>query len=105
MAMDGTENDAAVDRIADQVNMLQDGEAMINVTWNGQNGDMGPVLRDSPDDQVKEWVQEAVRTGGVPGIDADPAADFTDYVVDKVDTQAGPKLMVRPKVPFGGANV
>ena len=80
-------------------------EARINVTWNNQNGDLpDPVSFDSTDADVRGWVSEAVRTGGVPGIRADAAANFTDYVVERfAPTEARPhnQIMVRPKVVFG----
>jgi hypothetical protein len=80
-------------------------EARVNVTWKGSNGDLpDPVSVDAQDADVKRWVQEAVRTGGVPGIAADPTADFTDFVVDRFQpTEVRPWAMfaTRPKTPFG----
>ncbi len=80
-------------------------EARVNVTWGGQNGDLvSPAPFDSADGDVKQWVTEAVRAGTVPGIPADPAADFTDFVVDRfVPTETRPHnlLQLRPKTPFG----
>ena len=80
-------------------------EARVNITWGGQNGDLAdPVLFDSTDGDVKQWITEAVRTGGVPGISADPDADFTDFVVNRYEATEGVpfnKIVVRPKTPFG----
>jgi hypothetical protein len=81
------------------------GEARINVTWAGQNGDLPSAApRDSADGDVRRWVTEAVRTGGIPGIAADPRADFRDYVVDRFppsDHRPYDLIQIRPKTPFG----
>jgi hypothetical protein len=80
-------------------------EARVNVTWKGQNGDLpDTVARDSTDADVRQWVTEAVRTGGVPGINADARADFSDFVIDRFapnDARPYNLIQVRPKVPFG----
>jgi hypothetical protein len=80
-------------------------EARVNVTWKGQNGDLpDTVARDATDADVRQWVTEAVRTGGIPGINADARADFTDFVIDRFaanDARPYNLIQVRPKVPFG----
>lgn len=85
---------------------MQDNEARLNITWQGANGDLPDLmLTDSSDAEVKAAALEAVRTGGVPGIPADPNADFRDFVVDRFPpSEAHPysKIMLRPKTPFGG---
>lgn len=82
-----------------------EGEAKVNVTWRGQNGDLvNPVGYDSTSEDVRTWVTEAVRTGGVPGIPADDAADFRDFVVERfppTEIRPWPLISVRPKTPFG----
>lgn len=82
-----------------------DGEARVNITWNGQNGDMAaPVSVDSTEGDIKSWVTEAVRTGSVPGILADQNADFSDFVVDRFspsDVRPYSLIQIRPKTPFG----
>lgn len=84
--------------------IVQD-QARVNVTWGGQNGDLpDAVPRDSTDADVKAWVQEAVRTGGVPNIPADPAADFRDFIVDRyAATEQTPynRIFIRPKTAYG----
>lgn len=84
-------------------------EARVNITYGGQNGDLpDPVMLDSTDGDVKQWVTEAVRTGGIPGIPADPTADFRDFIVQKFPpTDARPYnlFQVRPKTPFGKGEV
>jgi hypothetical protein len=79
--------------------------ARLNVTINGQNGDLpDPVSYDATDGDIKQIVTEAIHTGYIPGIDADANADLTDFVVDRFPASEDlpPRLMVRPKVPFGG---
>lgn len=85
---------------------MEPNQARVNVTYAGSNGDLpDPVSFDATDGDIRQWVTEAVRGGGVPGIAAAPAADFTDFVVDRFGpTDARPYnlLAVRPKTPFGG---
>jgi hypothetical protein len=87
--------------------VIKANEARVNVTWKGQNGDLpDTVSRDANDGDVRQWVTEAVRTGGVPGIPADARADFTDFVIDRFTAnEARPYnlIQVRPKVPFGSS--
>ncbi len=79
--------------------------ARVNITWAGQNGDLpDPVHYDSTDGDVKGWVTESVRTGSVPGIRADPRADFKDFVVDRFGPTAQRPynlIQIRPKTAFG----
>lgn len=88
-----------------EMNTIQDNEARVNVTWQGQNGDLpDPVSFDATNGDVLQWITEAVRGGDVPGITADPSADFSDFVVDRFSaTEARPYnlIQVRPKTPFG----
>jgi hypothetical protein len=84
--------------------VMEDYEAMVNVTWSGSNGDMpDPVSYDSTDDAILQMVTEAVQTGGIPGIPSDNNADFENFVVDRFPaTEDRPnRIMVRPKTPFG----
>lgn len=84
---------------------VRENEARVNVTWGGQNGDLtDPVPFDSADGDIKQWITEAVRTGTVPGIRADAAADFHDFVVDRfpaTDVRPYKLIQLRPKTPFG----
>lgn len=83
---------------------VQDYEARVNVTYGGQNGDLpDPVNFESTDGDVKGWVTEALRAGGVPGMTA-TTADFRDFMVDRFPaTEARPYnlIQLRPKTPFG----
>ncbi len=83
-------------------------EARVNVTVAGSNGDLpDPVSFDATDGDIKAWVTEAVRTGNVPGIPANPDVSFVDFVVDRFSaSEARPYnlLQVRPKTPFGHFN-
>lgn len=87
------------------IEVLPPNEARINITFAGANGDMPqPVPRDATDADIKAWVQECVRAGGIPGIAADPNANFNDFVVDRfppTDVRPWSLLAVRPKTPFG----
>lgn len=85
--------------------VIQANEARVNITWAGANGDMPqPVEFDAKAEDIRTWVTEAVRTGGIPGIAADPNANFNDFVVDRFPTNdARPYnlIQIRPKTPFG----
>ena len=85
--------------------MIGEHEARVNVTFGGSNGDLpDPVSFDATDGDIKQWVTEAIRTGGIPGIAANPMASLEDFVVDRFDAnEARPHrlLQLRPKTPFG----
>ena len=87
------------------MNALDFNEAKVMITWAGQTGDLpDTVAWNASDTQIKGWVTEAVRTGGVPGIDRDARADCRDFIVDRFNPNAVrpyPLIQVRPKTPFG----
>lgn len=80
-------------------------EARVNVTFSGQNGDLpDPVSFDATDAEIRTWVTEAVRSGSVPGIAANPNADFNDFMIDRFnanDVRGYNLISLRPKTPFG----
>ncbi len=85
-------------------------QARVNLTYspNGisRNVDLpDPVSIDISDDGVLRILTEAVRAGGVPGIPADPNANFErNFVVERIPpSEQYPynRMLVRPKVPFG----
>lgn len=81
------------------------GMAKFNITYNGENGDLAdPVSYDSTDADLKQIATETVRNGDIPGIEADPDADFNDFVIDRYPAKDGlpNRLLLRPKTPFGG---
>ena len=84
---------------------LRPHEARLNITWQGQNGDLpDPVPYDATAAELKAWAREALRAGYVPGIDADPQAELGDFVVDRFpanDARPWKTVMIRPKTPFG----
>ncbi len=84
---------------------LQPGEARVNITDGGTNGDLpDPVQYDATEEDIRAWVTEAVRHGGVRGIPATPDADFTDFVVERFEANEArphPIIFCRPKTPFG----
>ena len=87
---------------------IKDTEARVNITYGGKNGDLpDPVMFQSGDGDIKAWVTEAVRNGGVPGLDPAPTADFGDFVIDRFaasDARPYNLIQVRPKTPFGFAS-
>lgn len=93
-----------MNQILDRVLVRAD-EARVNITWAGQNGDLPDAVRfDASSAEVLGWVTEAVRTGHVPGITADRAASFADFVVDRFAanvTRPYNLIQIRPKTPFG----
>jgi len=86
-------------------NILEPGQARLNITWARQNGDLpDPVNFDSTDQNIRDWATEAVRNGSVPGIVADPQVDFTDFIVDRfaaTETRNYSVVQLRPKTAFG----
>ena len=102
--MDNELDNAVDEAVADLRADLRADQAVLNITWSGYNGEMpDPVSYDATDVDLKQMVSEAVRTGYVPGIDADVNVDLTDFVVDRFaakDDQPN-RIFVRPKVPFG----
>lgn len=85
--------------------VLEPGQAKVNVTWAGQTGDLpDPIEFDASEADIRTWVTESVRSGSIPGIRADGAADFSDYVVERFNATADRPwntVMIRPKTPFG----
>jgi hypothetical protein len=82
---------------------MQQNQARLNITINGQNGDFpDPVAFALSDTEIKRIAAEAIRTGYVPSIDP-VAADLAYFVVDRFPaTREMPaRLMLRPKTPFG----
>ena len=82
-------------------------DAMLNVTWNGQNGELpDSVDYDSTDEELIRLAAEAVTTGSIPGIEATPDVDLQDFVVDRYmanEAEGLPaRVFIRPKTPFGG---
>jgi len=79
--------------------------ALLNITWNGQNGDLkDEVDFDATDAAVVAWATEAVLAGDVDGIAADPNVNFRNFVVQRFTARDDKpdRIHLRPKVPFGG---
>ncbi|HHO53964.1 MAG TPA: hypothetical protein ENK18_24610 [Deltaproteobacteria bacterium] len=85
--------------------MIGASQARLNITWDGQNGDLpDSVPFDASDAEIKAWASEALRGGGVPGVTAARRADLQDFVIDRfpaTDEMPYNRLFVRPKTPFG----
>jgi hypothetical protein len=59
---------------------------------------------DTTDSVVKGLVEEAIRTGSLPGIPLDKDVELSDYMVDRFSAsiERGNHVMfLRPKTPFG----
>jgi hypothetical protein len=98
------EGDGAVDQIMDAVNVVQPNEAVVEITYGGQQGTMpDPVPWDSDKEDVKRWVAEAMQAGGIPGLDPVANPDLTDFTVDTFDAKDGlpNRYAVRPKTEYG----
>jgi hypothetical protein len=84
---------------------IRNDEARLNVTWAGQNGDLpAPVPFDATEGDIKQWVAEAIRTGGIAGIRVDVAVNLRGFVVDRFppnETRPYNLIQIRPKTPFG----
>ena len=88
------------------VRVIQPHQARVEVTYKRQHGELpDAVTFDSTDGDIRGWLTEALRTGGIPGIEADPMANLTDYVIEKFDAVPGVRdhkmIQARPKVEFG----
>lgn len=85
--------------------MFRADQARLNITWKGQNGDLpDAVAFEATDAEIKRWATEALRTGGIPGIGADPHANLEAFVIDRFSATAEipyNRLFARPKTPFG----
>lgn len=86
-------------------NRINRAEALVNVTWQGQNGDMfDPVPLDASDRDIRDWVCEAIRSGSVSGVNTRGYVDLKGFVVDRFPATAHvpyARIFVRPKTPFG----
>lgn len=83
-------------------------QARLNITYAGQNGDfIDPVPLDASDAVIRQWVEEALHSGSIPGIPATPSASLADFVVDRFapnETRDHALIQIRPKTAFGAHN-
>lgn len=79
--------------------------ARVGVTYAGEYGELpDPVSFDATDGDVRTWVDEALRTGGIPGIPVQANPNLTDFVLERfAANEARPYnlIQIRPKTPFG----
>lgn len=79
-------------------------EAIVNITYAGHNADLPDLVpADATDTQVRAFVVEALAAGFV-GMPAQANAEIGDFVVERYaanETYPTPRMVVRPKVPFG----
>lgn len=90
---------------------IMENEAVVILAVKGQMGEMvdssnklTPIPYDASNENVLEWIGEAVRSGNVRSIEADSDLDLKDYVVDRMPATADRPynmVMVYPKTPFG----
>jgi hypothetical protein len=82
-------------------------DAWMNITWQGQNGDLGdPVPFEASDRDLKQWAAEAIKGSSVAGITARrrDRVNLNDFVVDRFPAGGNVpynRIMIRPKTPFG----
>lgn len=96
--------------MADNENALQPAVAMqmarLTITFNDMQGDLPDLVPfDATDEDLKQMAMECIRDGYVPGIDADPNANFANYIVDRFPAREDipwNRLSMRPKTEFGG---
>lgn len=78
----------------------------LNITWNGHNGDLPDLVQQgAPDDELIRMAEEALRTGGVPGIPADPRASLSEgFVIQRFPAGPGreyPRAVLRVESAYG----
>lgn len=88
-----------------QGGFVNPGEALVNLTWGGQNYDLRtPVLYDIGEADLKSALAEIIRSGG-EGIPADadvgPMADYVVTRYEPTETRPSRLITVRPKTAFG----
>lgn len=80
-------------------------DARVNITWQGQNGDLfDPVDFNASDARIRQQVAEALRNGQVAGVNAHRFVDLSDFVVDRFPASGQvpyPRIFLRPRTPFG----
>lgn len=80
--------------------------AILNVTYNGQQGDLpDDVPFDLTTPEVIDMAEEGIKSGSILGIDADPEATLQGFKVERYPAKDDKpnRLVVRPSVPFGEA--
>lgn len=91
--------------VENTANSIRDDEAILNITWSGQNGNLSdPIPFDASDAEIIQWATESVVSGYVAGIAQDDGARFDGFVVDRFSaTEDTPynRVFLRPKTPFG----
>lgn len=79
--------------------------ARLNITVNGQQGDLPDLVSyDMTDTEIFQVALESVRQGYVPGIDAIDNPSFANYRVDRFparDDVPYNRLSLRPKTEYG----
>lgn len=79
--------------------------ARLNLTYAGLNGDLpDPVPYDATDADIRRMATEALVNGGIPGIARQPNVRLDDFVVERfaaTEDLPFPRIVLRPKTPFG----
>jgi len=88
------------------VRVIPPHQARVEVTYRRAHGELpDAVTFDASDEEIRGWLTEAIRTGGIPGIAADPTVNLNDYVVDRFAPVPGVRehnlIQTRPKTEFG----
>lgn len=81
--------------------------AILTITYQGVSAEYPRSIDDEISDaDVKRVAVEIIRSGGTPGLHIVDLGDsaFTYFVVDRFDSpEAGCRIYLRPKVPFGAS--
>lgn len=86
---------------------IGDDQAFLNVTYNGENGDMPePVSLDASDEDIRQFAEEAIKNGDMRGLPADIDVSLDGFVVQRFakNNDRPARIMIRPKTPFGSVS-
>lgn len=82
--------------------------ATLNVTYQGQNGDVPDQVEfDATDQEIRDMAAEGLRTGYIPGMGVHPGATLAGFSVDRFPAtdELPDRLFIRPKTAVGRMNV
>lgn len=76
---------------------------VINLTVRGLSANyVTHVPAEATDHDIRRYCEEAIRSGEVPGFQPDlSGGGLADHVIDRFVIDGQPRIIVRPRVPFG----